>query len=184
MKKIFSKLPVYLLENFHVVSDENKSNYIKVALNNRFKTNLPAQTYSYMIFEDQTKFYKHLYYKFYSTCKTYFSFTPLPSNIDSVWAYVSNSNDYASVFHDHKNTCTINSVYYLNVPDANSGDIEFMLDGGKIYKYHPNNFDLIIFPDYLMHKPNQSMSDEWRVAINMEIKAEESSEELFSRLET
>lgn len=184
MKKIFPEVPVYLVEDFHIVSEEKKQNYIKVALYNKNKTILPPRTYNFMIMEDETGFYKHLYYKFYCLCKTYLSFTPLKDNIDRVWAYVSNCKDYASIFHHHAKSCTIVAVYYLNIPDKNSGDIEFMLDDGKIYTYHPNNFDLIVFPDYLMHKPNKSMSDEWRVAINMEIKAEESSRELFSRLET
>lgn len=182
MKKVFSELPVYLVENFHIVSDENKQKYIRVALDNRGKDVVPAMTYSYMIKEDKTKFYKHLYYKFYSFCMSQFFFTPKSENIDNVWIYASNRGDYASVFHDHKNTCNINSVYYLNVPDNTSGDIEFMDENKKIFKYHPNNFDLIIFPDYLIHKPNRSMSDEWRVAVNMEIKTEESSTELFSRI--
>lgn len=181
MKKLFSSIPVYLVENFHVISDENKEKYIKICLDNR--KNLRNLGYNYLITDGDTKFFVQLYYKFYSLCESYFSFTKAKDNIDKVWSYSSNYEDYASIFHDHKNSCTITAVYYLNNPDKNSGDIEFLDNDRNVLTYHPNNFDLLIFPDYAVHKPNRTMSrDEWRISINMEIKSEEDSKEIFSSL--
>jgi hypothetical protein len=74
-------------------------------------------------------------------------------------------------------------VYYLNVPDKTSGEIEFLGSNDKTFKYYPDTFELIIFPDYLVHKPNFSNSENWRVSVNMEIQTKETSLELFSRLE-
>jgi hypothetical protein len=88
------------------------------------------------------------------------------------------------VLHNHLNTSTINSVYYLNVPITASigqGSISFLLNGNK-FTYKPENGDLLIFPDYLDHQINFLDDEEYRVSINMEIKCKESSEELFSRV--
>jgi len=43
--------------------------------------------------------------------------------------------------------------------------------------------DLLIFPNYLDHQINFLDDEEYRVSINMEIKSEESSEELFSKVD-
>ena len=39
-----------------------------------------------------------------------------------------------------------------------------------IYTHQPITDEMIIFPNYLLHQPLKSNSDEYRIAINIEIK--------------
>ena len=112
--------------------------------------------------------------KFRNTCTEIFGdLQYLPTNNDFCWAYCSNNGDYAEIWHNHMKTSTINSVYYLNVPKCSGGEIEFDLGGGKVFKYKPKNFDLLIFPNYLRHRPLKVDSIDLRVSINMEFLCEE-----------
>jgi hypothetical protein len=73
----------------------------------------------------------------------------------------------------------------LNVPQTvsiSNGSISFILNG-ETFSYKPENGDLLIFPNYLNHKINFLDDEEYRISINMEIKCEESSEELFSKVD-
>jgi len=96
-----------------------------------------------------------------------------PTNIKDGWAYINNKNFYKNGIHNHLNTSTINSVYYLNVPDTKTGSINFFdNEHNVIYTHHPKEKELIIFPNYMLHEPCQSMTDEYRIAINLEIKCQ------------
>ena len=95
------------------------------------------------------------------------------TNIKDGWAYINNKEFYKNGIHNHLNSCTINSVYYLNVPDKTTGSINFF--NGEydiIYTHHPKEKELIIFPNYMLHEPCQSMTDEYRIAVNLEIKCQ------------
>ena len=96
-----------------------------------------------------------------------------PTNIKDGWAYINNKDFYKNGIHNHLSTSTINSVYYLNVPDKTTGSINFF--NGEydiIYTHHPKEKELIIFPNYMLHEPCQSMTDEYRIAVNLEIKCQ------------
>jgi len=96
-----------------------------------------------------------------------------PTNIKDGWAYINNKEFYKNRIHDHLNSSTINSVYYLNVPDETTGGINFFNgEHDIIYTHHPKEKELIIFPNYMLHNPCQSMTDEYRIAINLEIKCQ------------
>ena len=96
-----------------------------------------------------------------------------PTNIKDGWAYINNKNFYKNGIHNHLNTSTINSVYYLNVPDTKTGSINFFdNEHNVIYTHHPKEKELIIFPNYMLHEPCQSMTDEYRIAINLEIRCQ------------
>lgn len=96
-----------------------------------------------------------------------------PTNIKDGWAYINNKNFYKNGIHNHLNTSTINSVYYLNVPDAKTGSVNFFdNEHNVIYTHHPKEKELIIFPNYMLHEPCQSMTDEYRIAINLEIRCQ------------
>lgn len=96
-----------------------------------------------------------------------------PTNIKDGWAYINNKNFYKNGIHNHLNTSTINSVYYLNVPDTKTGSINFFdNEHNVIYTHYPKEKELIIFPNYMLHEPCQSMTDEYRIAVNLEIKCQ------------
>lgn len=119
-------------------------------------------------------FINTIYEKFLQESKKLFGAIQLdPTNIKDGWAYINNKNFYKNGIHNHLNTSTINSVYYLNVPDTKTGSINFFdNEHNVIYKHHPKEKELIIFPNYMLHEPCQSMTDEYRIAVNLEIKCQ------------
>ena len=63
------------------------------------------------------------------------------------WAYVNNKNFYKSRIHHHIGTSVINGVFYLNVPDDDSGYICFYsFHNEEIFRFKPKTGDLILFP--------------------------------------
>jgi hypothetical protein len=105
-----------------------------------------------------------------------------PINSVTCSAYISNKNWYRNGIHHHTAMSIINSVYYLNVPSKTSGGISFFRDPigevpsdqivegyHKYFTYQPDNNDLLIFPNYLLHNPEFNNSEEFRISINMEI---------------
>lgn len=94
-------------------------------------------------------------------------------NIETCWAYVTNKDHYMGGIHHHLRSSTINGVYYLNVPktdDEREGVITFYDDHDKeLFWYKPRNGDLVIMPNFLKHQPKPISTEEYRIAINMEI---------------
>jgi hypothetical protein len=119
-------------------------------------------------------FINSIYEKFFQESTQLFGAIQLDStNIKDGWAYINNKNFYKNGIHNHLNTSTINSVYYLNVPDTKTGSINFFdNEHNIIYTHHPKEKELIIFPNYMLHEPCQSMTDEYRIAVNLEIKCQ------------
>jgi hypothetical protein len=141
-----------------IVKDHKNHIYINEAHN--FKLNN-----KYKDFNDE------LYNKFLFFCESLFGkIELLENNKKDCWAYVQNKNDFKTTIHDHLKTSIINGVYYLSVPNKNSGNIDFFDDElNIIYSHFPKENELLVFPAYLKHRPNQSKSDKYRIAINMEI---------------
>ena len=95
------------------------------------------------------------------------SFKISNKNSRQCWANVTRWGDF-NEWHNHINTSTINSVYYLSMPDKNSGQIFFRHEK-KYFEFQPKEKNLIIFPNYLYHFPTCCKSEEYRIALNMEI---------------
>ena len=83
------------------------------------------------------------------------------------------------VWHNHIKSSTINCVLYLKTV-KNKG-IEFENNGDKTY-VEPIDFDLVIFPNFLNHRPLLS-KDKTRISLNMEIRCNENVNEIFSERE-
>jgi len=182
--KLSDTFPIYLIKDFEQVEDSLKIALMAVVLENKFR-NHGGNGGSFLIDEDYKSFFKNLYSKFFEVSKTIFGDFTTSDNNESCWSYASNKFDHGpGLLHNHLSTSTINSVYYLNVPQTASisnGSISFVLNGNR-FTHKPENGDLLIFPNYLDHQINFLDDEEYRVSINMEIKSEESSEELFSRV--
>ena len=93
-----------------------------------------------------------------------------------LWSYFTDKDYHEGyTWHNHIKTCTICGVLYLEtVKDCG---IEFEHDN-KISYIEPKNYDLLIFPGFLNHRPIVS-KDKKRVSINFEITCHESSNEIF-----
>lgn len=98
------------------------------------------------------------------------------------WANVYNYENFRTNMHDHSGTCTINSVFYLQMPKdckENEGGIAFLLED-KEYYYIPDELELLIMPSWQKHSPLYHSSETNRIAINMELSAVEKSKDLYT----
>jgi hypothetical protein len=181
MNKIYDEFPVFLIENFYNIDSLNKEELIQSILENGKLFFNKEKGINFPIKNDNKKFFGKLYEKFYDLCEKKFIFTPIKKSSNACWAYVSDKNNFKEVWHNHLNTSTINGVYYLNIPENDYVTIDFELNG-NIYTRKVKNHDLIIFPNYLNHKPNRCYKDGYRISINMEINCKESAEYIFNNM--
>ena len=177
----YSELGVLSIKKFHEVSKDNRT-LVDDVIEKNFLLPSASQylstSYNFPISQDITSFFYNLYDKFFILSKELFgNFTTTEKNINTCWVYRSNKNDFNSVWHDHSCTSTINGVYYYQID--NNGII-FKSDG-KTRSYLPEQEELIIFPNDLIHKPEITTSTNWRYSVNMEILTEEPSSKLFEK---
>jgi hypothetical protein len=184
---ILKKLSIISIKNFYqinyfsrlIVNSEIEKNYLK-------NYNSESGGYSFLISDYKSKFFDNLYSKFLNTSFEIFGgFTLSPRNKSVCWSYKSNKKDYASVWHNHVETSTINGVYYHQIKKGDS--ISFLDENNKNVKYYPSMGEMLIFPNTLIHKPNIPVSGFFnsnRYSINVEIITKESSQELFKRRST
>tara|TARA_R100001163_G_C5053088_1_gene189688 strand:+ start:1093 stop:1653 length:561 start_codon:yes stop_codon:yes gene_type:complete len=136
---------------------------------------------------NESKFTKSLYEKFLNTSKELLDKFTLNKNYNksSCWAVASNKDFIPSVnWHNHILTSTINSVYYLHIPEKmKGGEIEFKSRRKDILKITPKTNELYIFPGWLWHNPINVESEELRLSINMEICTLEQPRDIFKPLE-
>lgn len=96
----------------------------------------------------------------------------------AIFVYVSKRDYYASQFHNHKN-CAVNAVYY---PQINKGDSISFWKNSKEHIYYPEQNELIIMPPNLLHKPNRPVSNNFRIALNLQISKDQTKSDPFSPL--
>lgn len=97
------------------------------------------------------------------------------------WANVYNKEKNRTNMHDHQTTSTINSVYYLNIPgDMNDQGRLEIYNRGKVDAFYPETGDLVIMPSWMPHKPCDHDSEEFRIAINMEISTVETVDQIYT----
>ena len=94
-----------------------------------------------------------------------------------IWCYFTDDTYYkGNTWHNHLNTSTINAVLYLQTVKGKG--IEFDHNGEYFY-YEPNNYDLLIFPDFLNHRPLTSKTER-RISLNLELNCLEDSKDIFN----
>ena len=181
--KCYPELGVLTIKKFYEVSKDNRTlvddviekNFLLPSASRYLDT---GYNYTYPISQDITSFFSNVYDKFFMLSKELFgNFTITEKNTNTCWIYRSNKNDFNSVWHDHSCTSTINGVYYYQI---GSNGIIFKSDG-KTRSYLPEQEELIIFPNYLIHKPEVTTSTNLRYSVNMEILTEETSSKLFEK---
>lgn len=167
MKRIIENQPIFSIKNFY--SFKNKKQFVKDILKQRehfFKLRKDALQYNFLLAESKNT--EILYNSFLKVAKKHFGkFNLLETNLPLCFSLCTNKDYYKSVPHNHLNTSTINSVYYLNVPN-NEGKIQFLVNN-KWLEYQPVEKELLIFPNYLEHNTTKNNTKEWRISINMEI---------------
>lgn len=181
-KRINSDFPIFVWNNFLNLDDTQRTELMSIVLENK-KRNHHGVGGSFKIDYDPTSFFEELYSKFFDASNEFFGdLNILPNNSYMCWSYSSNDVDHGpGMIHNHMNTSTINSVYYLNVPDSatlENGSIQFFLED-ETFSYRPNRFDLVVFPNYLNHRINYLNDSEYRISINMEILCEEDPYDIF-----
>jgi hypothetical protein len=170
MFKIINSLIV--CERFFVLNQQQKESFIKNALhsweNKKYNNAVGDNT----LFTGCEIECKQIYDKFLDVLKTnFFIEQDKEKSVNTPWLYLSTKYNFSEEWHDHINTSSFHCVYYANVPDAKGGELEYEIDG-IIYSYKPKNYDLIIMPNYLNHRPRVCESSEPRIAINMEMFSE------------
>ena len=154
--------------------------------------------YTYRII---TEYDSYLYDILLNKCRSLFNFTLYDKDFKLYCLY--NDKSYMGAhnkWHNHKRSSTINSVLYLKTvngcglkyceeyeTDQKDFSPEFckMYENGRSIKYiEPKDFDLLIFPDYMMHTPffpKDTLKDQTRVSLNLEIRCRESSIDIFNK---
>lgn len=97
------------------------------------------------------------------------------------WANVYNCDSFVTNMHNHETTCTINGVFYLNIPkdcESTEGGIKFLINGEEEL-YLPDELELIIMPNCQEHSPQYHSSTDYRIAINMEISTIEDVDKIY-----
>jgi len=98
------------------------------------------------------------------------------------WLNINPTGGYNNL-HQHRNALLVGNLY-LQVPDTNSGAVEFVRDDdtnyyvpadaeynsiiGTRYTLNPSQHDIIVFPGWLAHevKGNKSMTDRISMSFN------------------
>lgn len=182
-KEILNKLKIISIKNFYKL-DYFKKIKIKNIINKNYDLYYCSSGgFNFPIKNDSSLFFDILYEKFLNTSVDIFGDFKLSfRNSRTCHCYRGNKNDMAvrtsSWWHNHINSSTINSVYYLEV--YNDG-ITFAKEN-KEYNYLPKNGELLIFPSDLIHAAQPNRLQKFRYSVNMEIVTEESTEKLFNRV--
>ena len=207
MEKLFDNFDIYRIKNFWKPFRRSRliqiaeSNYVGAKLRNvgrdraeEYDAQLVKVLKNSPVISDPSNFYKKLYHKFYTVSKSNFQFTKSKSNNETCWIYRQQGTgedwmekllddhyiqERKNYWHEHTNTSTICSVYYLIVTEGDF--IEFMDDHGTIKKLFVHNDDLLIFPNHLLHRPGKCAKKGKRISINMEILCKEKSEDIFTQ---
>ena len=147
-------------------------------------------------FKVNTKHNKYLYDLFIKRSRRLLNKFTLRDTDFKLWCYYTDNSFYlGDRWHNHYSTSTINGVLYLEAvkgygleycTDYNEtfiGDLPVELYNNREKKYiEPNNYDLLIFPNFLEHRPIVSQMDKnkRRITLNFEIRCNESSKEIFN----
>jgi hypothetical protein len=190
MKKLFKGLPVYKVSNFYKkeTDKEFSNNYdyfieqYKNGLNIKESGYFPKDNYSFPI--ENNDYTKKLMDKIFTFCKKKFKFSNSPYVSKTLNVYASNAYKSENILHNHytQEHGKICSIYYFNAPEDTGGKIMFKLafDDPKVFYYKPKKYDLLIFPDVILHfEEDMNESEEYKISLNYDISMSEDSFDIF-----
>jgi hypothetical protein len=154
MKKPYNNFPVYIIENWTQTSTDKLEELIPIIIKNQKANSIPGGA-SFWLTDDPTGDFKNLYQQFGETLAKKINYQVAFDNIAYCNVYYSTDTNFTEIldphgrvyYHNHKhvqanvnsNPTTLAGVYYMNVPDENSGSIEFrrmkQLQEDGSYKY-------------------------------------------------
>lgn len=176
----------------HRVNIRNEIVDIKDSLIAEILESRKFQSYGYN-FQVSTVYQEYLYNIFIDHSKKFLNSFTLSNADHRVWCYYAdNSFQQGDVWHNHMNTSTINGVLYLETVKGCGLQYSTVYDCEKIgnvshkdfntkgLKYlEPKNYDLIIFPNFLNHRPIFSKKHR-RISLNLELSCLENSLDIFA----
>lgn len=179
--QIDKNFPIFLCKNFKILNNQNKQYLINHILEHK-KHDKSEGKNNILIENDEKNILNNLYDLFIEALEKGFN-AEIDWNLTKrkFWSYCTNAFNPSYVWHNHINTSTMHCVYYLNVPNALGGELDFELNGNFL-KFKPSPNDLIIMPDFLNHAPSNSLSQEYRISINMEAYCKKSSNVILNNL--
>lgn len=152
---------------------------VKQSLSDHLQTTRQFTEYNFPL--RSSKYFDSLYGDFIDTSFKIFGDLKVSGrNNRTCWCYRSSKdNPRGSVFHHHEHTATINAVYYLDIPKGDS--ISFMKNHHSL-TYYPEQYEILIFPGTLLHRPDVPVSKKIRQSVNLELKVDASSHHVFKKL--
>ena len=114
----------------------------------------------------ETKHHDKLYSLFIDSCKKHVKNMQVRDTPTKLWTYYTDK-DYRGgyVWHNHINTCSLCGVLYLKT--VKGCGIELRTEN-KITYVEPKDYDLLIFPGSLDHRPLMSLT-KTRISLQFEI---------------
>jgi|TARA_R100000482_G_C5084755_1_gene127830 hypothetical protein len=178
-KLVDSYFKIYSVKNFYIIKNQSKRKKISENIMANMFIHLPdCKGYSFPIETDPHPIFNKIYKKFLSTCEKHFSSVTLSDkNNTTTWCYLSNINSLPTEYHDHIKSSTINGVYYFEV---NKNDSLSFKDDNREFRYNVEENELLIFPNYVQHKPIRTTGSNARVSLNMEIITLEDVNDIFT----
>lgn len=155
-----------------------KSDIIKEILKSKSSTTDLDTAHNFQV---ESKYKAYLYNIFISTCKNLLNNFSLSNERFWLWSYYTDKNYTHTQYHNHQRTSTINGVIYIQTV-KNCG-IEFIDEDNKVCYFEPKEFDLLIFPNYVQHKPIPS-KNKTRISLNLELECNEAVEDIFKNEKT
>ena len=128
-------------------------------------------------FEVATPYHDDLYNLFIKKSKGFLNSFTLADLPLKVWCYFTGASRPVKkdIWHNHLRTSNINAVLYLKTLVDHG--IQFKM-GKESWYLEPQNFDLLIFPGFLDHRPVTSTTQE-RISLNLELKCNETEKDIF-----
>jgi len=165
--------PVYKF-NLKKELKNKKAEIIKDILRSKEKAgDYKTKGYNFEVF---TKYNDYLYDLFIKKSEKLLNPFTLKNTPLKVWCYFTGlGNHVEDTWHNHTHTSNINSVIYLET--VKDYGIKFKM-GTKSWYVESKDFDLLIFPGFLSHKPVTSNIQQ-RISLNLELKCNEEDKDIF-----
>tara|TARA_B100000287_G_C20489696_1_gene724592 strand:- start:95 stop:631 length:537 start_codon:yes stop_codon:yes gene_type:complete len=168
---------IITIRDFYIIDDDKKEILLEDIFYSKDKHDTKKDSVgikkNFPILRDRNNITEILYKKFFKASENIFGRIDLhEGNSSQAWSLCTNKDYWESVPHDHKKSCTINAVYYLQIPKIDGkycGMIRFLVDG-EWRDYQPEPYELIIMPNHLKHDTTFHDTEEWRISLNFEIK--------------
>lgn len=141
-----------MIKQFFKTRKMNRSNIKKIPQSNNFP---------YI----NSKFNEFIIKEYLKVLRKYYILSS-PSEFPHPNIYYQNNIDFAPLYHTHRFS-KISSVYYIDPPKGNDGNIEFLFQGNK-FEVETKKDVIYFFPSWLEHRPLPQKNDVDRVCVNID----------------